>query len=171
MYILFLYFPLIHFWPAHAAVAMQMFPVWDKKKAWDWKVVSSIPSWVRPKTVKMVSAVPMLGPQCSGLELVGWIGQWFPGAVPLLPTAPSVDDGSNTEDKFCILQLQNRSLYQYQIGGILHHYSNSIVKKDGKQGNKNNSCCLRRLKTKQDIYSFWTVGFTSIYILTIHFNK
>lgn len=37
------------------------------------------------------------GTQYSGLDLVGLITQLFLGAVQLLPTAPSGDDGSNSE--------------------------------------------------------------------------
>lgn len=42
---------------------------------------------------------------CSirGLEVGGWITQRFPGVAPLLPTAPSGDEVSNAEDKFCIV--------------------------------------------------------------------
>lgn len=59
---------------------------------------SVISHLVRPSIVTMFPFTSLLGAQYSGLEL----GQSFLSVAPVLPTAPSGDDGSNVEVRFFI---------------------------------------------------------------------
>lgn len=61
---------------------------------------------VHPETGRLwVWFPPMSDQRLIPTASVGSITQWFPAAAPLLPSAPSRDDGSNAETNFASLRM------------------------------------------------------------------